>query len=251
MTQLNYIETINLLRNDTLTNIVLLKHAAMLKENAEYKQIEELIGIKFQASQTSHDRADYSNYDSIHILSNNNPENIATYLESLSYGCHIFKINGHVANKEFELLRSFKSLTTQNCILITITHNIIHENNIETNEYEKLFKLIHYSIHDIKYMINNHSAIIFSIKDRNIPVVSCMVYQVFDNVWEIGALSTLVEYRRNHFAEELVSCATNYILEKKLTPRYHVFSENIASLKLAEKCGYKPFLDFNHYKYVK
>ena len=245
------IETIDFLNNDVLSNIVLLKHANMLKENADYYNIDQLIGIHFHPTQTQHDRADYSNYKSINILSSNHFQSIVKYSEILSDGAHIFKINGNVNGTNFELLRSFKSLTTQNAISTKLENRIIHEVDFDNNEYEKLFNLIHYSIQDIKDMVNNHSALLFSIKKDNIPVASCMVYHVFNNVWEIGALSTLEEYRRKHFAEELVSYATSYLLERKLTPRYHVYSENIASLNLAKKCGYQVFLDFNHYKYMK
>ncbi|OQB49631.1 MAG: putative ABC transporter ATP-binding protein YjjK [Deltaproteobacteria bacterium ADurb.Bin151] len=71
------------------------------------------------------------------------------------------------------------------------------------------------------------------------------------NIWEIAALSTHENYRRKHIGESLVKFATNKLLKEQLIPRYHVHAKNIASYNLAIKCGYEPFLSFNHYKYEK
>lgn len=69
MKKINYLEAIEILECNILENIILLKHANMLKNYAEYFAEDNLIGIRFKPFQTQHDRILYSNYDSINILS--------------------------------------------------------------------------------------------------------------------------------------------------------------------------------------
>ena len=196
-----------------------------------------------------HDRVLYPDYDMITILTNTN--NINNYLETLNLGSYILKVNGFLPYNDFNLLQSFKSLTTQNNVIINDGYQVHHETNIKTNHYKYLFGLINYSLEDIHNMITHNSAYVISIKDNDIPICSCMIYQVFNNVWEIGALSTAEDHRRHHLAETLVSYATNELLFQKRIPRYHVNMKNQASYQLALKCGYEPFIHFNHYSYRK
>jgi hypothetical protein len=249
MKKITYQQCIGLLEQNVLLNIILLKHASSLKDTAQYFQINSLIGISFKPKQMQHDRVLYPDYDTISILSNTN--DIDTYLETLTPGAHILKVNGFLPNKSFNILQSFKSLTTQNKVIIKYSNEIHHEINIKTNHYKYLFGLINYSIDDIHNMIVNNAAYVLSIKDNDVPVCSCMVYQVLNNIWEIGALSTAEDHRRQHLAESLVSYATNDLLLQKRIPRYHVNINNQASYHLALKCGYEPFIHFNHYSYRK
>src|SRR5574344_2460657 len=112
MKTITYQKCIDLLEKNELINIMLLKHASSLKNTAHYLQIDSLIGIAFKPEQMQHDRVLYPDYDRITILTNTN--NINNYLETLNLGSYILKVNGFLPDNDFNLLQSFKSLTTQN-----------------------------------------------------------------------------------------------------------------------------------------
>ena len=252
MKEINIEKVIPLLELNTLNNIVLLKHVFQLQNNAKYISCNDFICIQFSPNNMQHDRKLYSDYKTINILSSDNVDYVQKYIELLPKGKHILKTNGFLNNRnEFTLLRSFQSLTINKSISKTIQNEIYYESVENINKYETLFGLIDYKVKDIEELINTCSAFILSIKVADKPVASCIIYQVYKNIWEIGALSTLVEFRRKHLAEELVIYATNLIISRQQTPRYHVNTENTASLNLAIKCGYSSFINFNHYSYEK
>ncbi len=249
MKAITYSDCIKVLEKDELQNIILLKHASFLNNSAQYFLLNSSIGITFTPDKMQHDRVLYPDFNSITILSNTNDINI--YLSALQQGKHIIKVNGSLPDNIFTLIQSFKSLTSQKIISPISNLNLYYETNIESKHYTYLFGLINYSIEDIKQLITNNSAYVLSIKDNAIPICSCIVYQAYNNVWEIGALVTDEKHRRKKLAENLVLNATNLLLSKGLIPRYHVNMNNMASYNLAIKCGYEPFIHFNHYSYIK
>jgi hypothetical protein len=249
MEYIKYKECITSLEENVLDNIILLKHASQLQDSAQYLHINSSLGIVFKPEQMQHDRVLYPDYDAIMILSDTN--NIDCYLNALDSGKYIIKVNGYLNDSKYDLLQSFKSLTTNTKIEKKLNHSIVYEENIDTEQYQYLFGLVHYKIKDIENMIINNSASVFSIKINDNPVCTCINHQVYKNIWEIGALSTAEQHRRKYLAENLVSYVTDNMLSQKRTPRYHVNMKNIASYNLALKCGYKPFIYFNHYYYNK
>ena len=196
-----------------------------------------------------HDRKLYNNAKLITIISESNE--IEVFFKNLPNGLNILKVNGFLPNDKFQLINSFKSLTSTKLVENVKNCIVNKEENIFTDGYEYIFGLINYTVNDIVEMINNNSAYVLSIKEKQIPISSCLVYHVYKNIWEIAALSTHENYRRKHIGESLVKFATNKLLKEQLIPRYHVHTKNIASYNLAIKCGYEPFLSFNHYKYEK
>jgi hypothetical protein len=249
MEYIKYRECIDLLEKNELDNIILLKHASQLKDSAQYFHFNSSLGIVFRPEQMHHDRILYPDYDAIIILSDIN--NIDSYLNTLNSGKYLIKVNGYLTDSKYDLLQSFKSLTTNTKTEQKINHSIVYEENIDTEQYQYLFGLVHYKIKDIENMIINNSASVFSIKINGNPVCTCINHQVYKNIWEIGALSTAEQHRRKYLAENLVSYVTDNMLSQKRIPRYHVNIKNIASYNLALKCGYKPFINFNHYCYKK
>lgn len=246
---MTYNDCITILEKDELVNIVLLKHALCLRDAAHYFQIDSSIAIRFRPGQMPHDRVLYPDYATITIVSETT--RIPDFLLTLERGKHVIKVNGFLPDPTFRLMQSFASLTTKHIISNKHDYSITHETNVDSDHYKYLFGLIQYSIDDVKNMIDSNSAYVLSIKINEIPACSCIVYQVYDRVWEIGALSTAENSRRQHLAEALVSYATNHLLLSNRIPRYHVNMSNLASYRLAVKCGYEPFLHFNHYCYNK
>lgn len=240
---------ISLAENELLNNIVLIKHASQLKDEAQYYLDDTFLATIFTPDKMQHDRNLYSSSKTISVLSDTSK--IESIINILPLGMNIIKVNGSFSDSSFTQLQSFKSLTTTSLIPIDGKYFVHHENDITSNCYQYLFGLISYSICDIQEMINKYSAYVLSIKDHDKPVASCVVYNLYSNIWEIGALSTDENYRRQHIAEYLVSYATNHLLSLSLIPRYHVNMSNIASYNLALKCGYFPFISFNHYSFIK
>lgn len=249
MEEINYKDAITLLEKNLLKNIVLIKHAHQLKDDAKYYSNNSIISISFKPNQMQHDRKLYNNAQLITIISDSN--GIEVFLNNLPNGLNVLKINGSLSNDRFQLVNSFNSLTITKIIENKCNYIVNKEENILIDGYEYLFGLINYTVNDIDEMIHNNSAYVLSIKENQMPIGSCLVYHVYKNVWEIAALSTHENYRRKHIGESLVTYATNKLLKDQLIPRYHVHTKNIASYNLAIKCGYEPFLSFNHYKYEK
>jgi hypothetical protein len=71
---------------------------------------------------------------------------------------------------------------------------------------------------------------------------ACVVYQNFESVWEVAGVLTQPEWRRQGLARCVVSAALQYLLTRKLQPRYQVDAENQASAGLARSLALSEFL---------
>jgi GNAT superfamily N-acetyltransferase len=87
----------------------------------------------------------------------------------------------------------------------------------------------------------------FAIFADNEPVCACLAYKNYKNVWEIGALYTLPDYRRQGLAQQVVETAVSTLLAYNLIPRYQIREDNEASYQLAEKLNLERFLTTTHY----
>lgn len=103
-----------------------------------------------------------------------------------------------------------------------------------------------YSPTEISHYFAN-GAVAFSIYDDDQPLCTCMTYQNFDNVWEIGGVHTLEHARRKGYARQVVQTALSHVLKQGNIPRYQVEATNIPSVRLAESLGLQPCLYFKHY----
>jgi len=93
-------------------------------------------------------------------------------------------------------------------------------------------------------------AVLFSLYDANRWLLSsCMIYQNFDDLWEIAGVHTADSARRKGYARRVVQTALSHVLEMQQIPRYHVEDVNTASHKLAQGLGLQACLHFRHYVY--
>ncbi|MBI1282466.1 MAG: GNAT family N-acetyltransferase [Anaerolineaceae bacterium] len=93
-------------------------------------------------------------------------------------------------------------------------------------------------------------AVLFSLYDDEHNLLSsCMIYQNFDNLWEVAGVHTADSARRKGYARRVVQTALAHVLEAGRIPRYHVEDVNRASHELARGLGLKPCLHFKHYVY--
>lgn len=251
MESISYSDAIGLLNYDPMRHLPLIKHACSLKDKARYYKIESesalLVGMNFPHTLTHHDSQLYSDSISINIVSGTYDDGINQYLGALSSGKHVFKseIDLHKSNHPFHQVKQFYSFTKDEKIPIENCDALFPE-KIDF-KYESLFSNISYSVSDINDSIENGAKVIVIMKN-NIPVTGCIVFQIYNNIWEIGAVATIPEFRKQGLASAIVSIANNYILEHSCIPRYHVESTNTASLGLARKLGFRDFLNFRHYE---
>jgi ribosomal protein S18 acetylase RimI-like enzyme len=90
-------------------------------------------------------------------------------------------------------------------------------------------------------------AVWFGLKEGGRLVSACFVYPNCASVWEIASVWTEAECRGRGFAKTVVLTALDFLAGRGLTPRYHVRSDNRASIALARSCGLVEFLKFDHY----
>ena len=96
-----------------------------------------------------------------------------------------------------------------------------------------------------------HGAMSFTIYEQVLEhqtaVCSCMVYQNFENIWEIGGVHTIPAARRRGLARQVVSAALHTLLQQGKTPRYMASAKNTASIQLATTLGLRLCLRFEHF----
>jgi GNAT superfamily N-acetyltransferase len=110
----------------------------------------------------------------------------------------------------------------------------------------KLYLENGYSVDELKKYFAE-GAMAFTLYEQDEPLCSCMIYQNFGDVWEIGGLNTVERARRKGYARQVVNAALKEILNRGWIPRYQAQETNLASLRLAESLGMTVCLRFEHY----
>jgi len=80
-----------------------------------------------------------------------------------------------------------------------------------------------------------------------VPVSTCFIFKNYENIWEIGGLRTLPEFRRRGLGKKVVAAAVNDLLARGLIPRYQVVETNRPSINLAISLGMEPFVTTEHF----
>jgi RimJ/RimL family protein N-acetyltransferase len=102
-----------------------------------------------------------------------------------------------------------------------------------------------YSRHEIQGYFEQ-GARAYSILESGVPVSTCLVFQNYGRIWEVGAVYTVEQYRDKGYAKKVVKSAISRLMSRELTPRYQVVSENTASIRLAESIGLRKFVVLEH-----
>lgn len=74
--------------------------------------------------------------------------------------------------------------------------------------------------------------------DKVIGIASAALSPI-EGMWEIG-VDVLLDYRQANLGTYLVSCLTKELLAQEIVPFYSASVTNIASQRIAGKCGYLP-----------
>ncbi len=80
------------------------------------------------------------------------------------------------------------------------------------------------------------------------PAALCCVFRNHGAVFEIGGVVTRRDRRRQGLARRVVATALAIAGDRGLIPRYHVESDNAASIALAEGLGLRRFLTLTHHR---
>lgn len=71
------------------------------------------------------------------------------------------------------------------------------------------------------------------------PVARCSIEKYSDTSWEVGDVKTAREYRNKGFSKEIVSFATQKILEQKRTATCSTLPDNLSMLNVINSLGYQ------------
>lgn len=79
------------------------------------------------------------------------------------------------------------------------------------------------------------------------PLAVCFAYENWPRVWEIGGVFTPEVARRRGHGARAVRAVLGELGRRGHFPRYQVHERNLASIRLAESAGLRPFLHLTHY----
>ena len=89
---------------------------------------------------------------------------------------------------------------------------------------------------DAEYSLKNEN--VFLWKNSQGKIVACCRYNVNDTVASIGLVYTHPDFRRKHYAQNLVYQVAKIISDQGLTPMLYTDADYIASNSCYEKIGF-------------
>lgn len=82
------------------------------------------------------------------------------------------------------------------------------------------------------------------------PRAVCFAYENWSRVWEIGGVFTPEAARRQGHGARTVRAVLGELGRRGHFPRYQVHERNLASIRLAQAAGLRPFLHLTHYAHT-
>lgn len=93
-------------------------------------------------------------------------------------------------------------------------------------------------------------AMSFTLFDDARPLATCFTFRNYETIWEIGGVYTHPSHRQQGLARQVVETALHHVLSQGYIPRYQVRETNLASIRVAESLGLKPFVITEHFAYT-
>ena len=93
-------------------------------------------------------------------------------------------------------------------------------------------------------------AMSFTVFDDGEPLATCFTFRNYETIWEIGGVYTHPSHRQQGLARQVVETALHHVLSQGYIPRYQVRETNLASIRVAESLGLKPFVITEHFAYT-
>ena len=245
----------NYLRKDVLTNVSPLKMVVSYPDGVRCLRVrnEEAEGVcvLLDPNASYYDNLRYGDKETIVFLSIANESAGEELVGSLPVKHNAaFKLNNDISKKVVS--RYFK-LDRQRAISFYTCDEITYEEdpNVKVSaEWDKqitdLIKEHEYPDNEIRDWLKA-GAFFVSYWVGDVVACACICYPNCQEVWEVGALFTLDEYRRKGLARKVVAQGISELFKQNRKIRYSVREENIKSAQLAESLGLKKFQVLEHF----
>jgi RimJ/RimL family protein N-acetyltransferase len=141
-------------------------------------------------------------------------------------------------------VREFISYTSGSDSVMSYSPDVVEGACLEELLFS-LWSMNGYSRHEIQGYFEQ-GARAYSILESGILVSTCLVFQNYSRIWEVGAVYTVEQYRGKGYAKKVVESAISRLMSRGLIPRYQVVDGNIESIRLAESIGLRKFVVLEH-----
>ena len=151
-----------------------------------------------------------------------------------------------ILESQFPLVRkkAFYTFTCEHLLEIPHQGNVAVHDTIDDHVLP-LWMENGYSLREIQnYFAKGAKA--YALYCHGSPISTCLAFMNYRNIWEVGAVHTIAEYRRKGYAKIVVSAAIDDLLRRGCLPRYQVEETNTNSIRLAESLGLKKVVTLEH-----
>jgi RimJ/RimL family protein N-acetyltransferase len=248
-----------LLARDPLRNIVLLKHLQAYPGHTRLHHVardgRHGFLVLLDAGVTSWDRAAYPAAAFIVLVSSDGPDLTRALLTHVPRGVGlVFKLNGEADRaavaRDFALERRMRILSFTAPSDGPAEPVTDPEIRIGPDPGAAAFALFAAQDHARSWlapMLADGRAFACVAGPEHAPHAVCFAYENWPGVWEIGGVFTPETARRRGHGVRVVRSALGALGRRACRPRYQVHERNIASIRLAEAAGLRPFLHLTHY----
>ena len=251
-----------LLARDPLRNIVLLKHLQAYPGHARLHHVAdgERHGflVLLDAAATSWDRRTYPDARFVVLVAGDGPDLTRALLDHVPRGVGlVFKLDGEedfaAVAETFALERRMRilSFTAPPAELAGLGAD--PDVRIGPDPGEAAFALFAAQDHARAWLqprLAEGSAFACVAGPAAAPRAVCFAYENWSRVWEIGGVFTPQDARRQGHGARAVRAVLGELGRRGHFPRYQVHEDNLASIRLAESAGLRPFLRLTHYTHA-
>jgi RimJ/RimL family protein N-acetyltransferase len=246
------------LSRNPFDNVLTLKMLSMFPSECETTLYTDKSGwvcrTGLDAKVSAWDRNEYPLADRIVLLDGNSPSIIGHILQHQPTDVVVYKVHDQWSRSilsedpQFNLVNSFHSYSNNPQVHEPVQPDFpaVEQHSHYDDEAAALFAASGYVAEEFRLHLER-GAQWFAIREDKRIASFCLAFQIFADIWEIGGVLTLREYRRKGFAKAIVSAALEFLNAVKLVPRYQFRNWNSASRSLAESLGLKPRVIVDHY----
>ena len=251
-----------LLARDPLRNIVLLKHLQAYPGHARLHHVAQGARNGFlvllDAAATSWDRKAYPAARFIVLVASDSPDLTRALLDHVPRGAGlVFKLNGEAdraavaASFALERRMQILSFTAPPADLA----GLVADPDVGVGRQPGAASFALFAAQDhardwLAPMLADGRAFACVAGPADAPQAVCFAFENWPRVWEIGGVFTPPAQRRRGHGARVVRAALGELGRRGLFPRYQVHEGNLASIRLAEASGLRPFLHLTHYAHT-
>ncbi len=248
-------DAISYLERDVLRNIVPLKMLNAFPNSARVHHVSSALGqgvlVLLSASAFDYDCETYPTARFVVLVSSDGSEITRELIEFVPHDEKIvFKLSslrdlGVIRTRwNLERTRGFLSFTSESCFTSDAGVRLTLEPSDAA--FELFASQGHHRVW-LEPMLHSNRAFACLLEHDGAPVSLCFAFQNYGAVWEIGGVLTVPESRGRGLAGRVVRTVLAQLEALGHTPRYQVFEDNTASIRLAESLGLTHFLSIEHW----